>query len=292
VASTEVGVDVYDESYVRQGERFLQVRIYAPCGEGPFPTLLSVHGGAWNSGARDTNASLDRAVAARGNLVIAADFRQPPLARYPAPVADVNLAARWTRVNAPRFRGRADRIGGLGTSSGGHLLLLNALLPHDPRYCALPLTPPSPLPFGPVLDYLALCWPIVNPLERYRWARRNRLQNLVRSHERFWGDETAMSDGGPQQILERRWPDQGELPDLLVVQGTADENIPAGATERFTESYAAAGGKASLQMYGGMPHGFITRDVRQQDSVAAIDLIASFIARQSDMRADLPPRAG
>jgi acetyl esterase len=285
-------VDVFDERYVRHGGRYLQVRIYVPRGRGPFPTLLSVHGGAWNSGARDTNARLDRAVAARGNLVIAADFRQPPLAGYPASVADVNLAARWAKVNAARFRGRADRIGGLGTSSGGHLLLLNALLPRDARYSALPLTPSSPLPPGPVLDYLALCWPIVNPLERYRWARRNSLQNLVRSHERFWGDETAMSEGGPQQILDRLSPDPDELPDLLVVQGTADENIPAGATERFTESYAAAGGKADLQMYAGMPHGFITRDVRQLDSVAAIDLIASFVARQSDERADLPQGTG
>lgn len=274
-------MDVFDESYVRHGERYLQVRIYVPRGRGPFPTLLSVHGGVWNYGARDTNAALDRAVAARGILVMAADFRQPPLAGYPASIADVNLAARWAKVNASRFRGRADRIGGLGTSSGGHQLLLNALLSRDPRYSALPLERPSRLPPGPLLDYLALCWPIVDPLERYRWARRNSLHNLVVSHERYWGDETAMAQGSPQDILDHQRQDPGELPDLLVVQGTADANIPAGATERFKESYAAAGGKADLQMVAGMPHGFITRDVRHQDSVAAIGLIASFAARQS-----------
>jgi acetyl esterase len=288
---TELGVDAFDESYARHGERYLQVRVYVPRGRGPFPALLSVHGGAWNSGARDTNASLDRAVAARGNLVLAPDFRQPPLAGYPTSVADVNLAARWAKVNAPRFGGRAGQVGGLGTSSGAHLLLLNALLPGDPRYSALPLEDPSRLPPGPLLGYLALCWPIVDPLERYRWARRNSLHKLVTSHERYWGDEAAMAEGGPQQILDRRLPDPGELPDLLVVQGTADENIPAGATERFTESYAAAGGKADLRMYAGLSHGFITRDARQRDSVAAIDLIAGFVARQSGERADLWQRA-
>jgi acetyl esterase len=286
VTVTTLGVDAFDESYARHGGRYLQVRAYVPRGRGPFTTLLSVHGGAWNSGARDTNASLDRAVAARGNLVLSPDFRQPPLAGYPTSVADVNLAARWARVNAPRFGGRADRLGGLGTSSRAHLLLLNALLPGDPRYGALPLEPPSGLPPGPLLDYLALCWPIADPLERYRWARRNSLHKLVTSHERYWGDEAAMADGGPRQILGRRSWDPGELPDLLVVQGTADENIPAGATEGFTESYAAAGGKAELRMYAGQPHGFITRDVRQRDSVAAVDLIAGFVARQSGERAD------
>jgi acetyl esterase len=285
-------VDVFDESYARQGERYLQIRIYVPRGPGPFPTLLSVHGGAWISGARDTNASLDRAVAARGFLVMAPDFRQPPLAPYPTSIADVNLAARWARVNAPRWRGRADRLGGLGTSSGGHQLLLNALRPGDPRYSALPLERSSALTAGPVLDYLALCWPIVDPLERYRWARRNGLHKLVAAHESYWGNERAMTEGGPQQILDAGRPDPGALPDLVVVQGSADENIPAGATERFIESYAAAGGKADLQLYAGMPHGFITRDVRQPDSVAAVDLIAGFAARQSGERADSPRLAG
>jgi acetyl esterase len=289
---TTDSVDVFDESYARHGGRYLQIRIYVPRGAGPFPTLLSVHGGAWIAGARDTNASLDRAVAARGFLVMAPDFRQPPLAQYPTSIADVNLAARWARVNAPRWRGRADRLGGLGTSSGAHQLLLNALRPADPRYSALPLERSSALTPGPVLDYLALCWPIVDPLERYRWARRNGLRKLVAAHEQYWGNERAMTEGGPQQILDASRPDPGALPDLLVVQGSADENIPAGATERFIESYAAAGGKADLQIYAGMPHGFITRDVRQPDSVAAVDLIAGFAARQSGERADSPRVAG
>lgn len=291
MTSAELSVDLFDESYARHDGRYLQARIYAPRGRGPFPTLLSVHGGAWTSGARDTNASLDRAVAARGFLVIAPDVRQPPLAQYPTSIADVNLAARWAQANVPRFRGRADRIGGLGTSSGGHQLLLNALLPGDPRYSGLPLEPPSVPPPGPVLHYLALCWPIVDPLERYRWARRNGLHKLVSAHERYWGDESAMTEGGPQEILDAGRQAPGELPDLLVVQGSADENIPVGATERFVESYAAAGGKAELQMYAGLPHGFITRDVRHQGSVGAIDLIAGFAARQSGDRADLPGKA-
>jgi acetyl esterase len=291
VTLTGHGVDVFDESYARHGGRYLQVRIYVPRGGGPFPTLLSVHGGAWTSGARDTNASLDRAVAAWGILVMAADFRQPPLAEYPTSIADVNLAARWAKANASRFRGRADRIGGLGTSSGGHQLLLNALLPRDPRYSALPLEQPSRQPPGPALHYLALCWPIVDPLERYRWARRNGLHKLVAAHERYWGNESAMDEGGPQQVLDAHRQDPGELPDLLVVQGSADENIPAGATERFIESYSAAG-SADLQMYADMPHGFITRDVHHQHSVAAIDLIAGFVARQSSERTDLGRSAG
>jgi acetyl esterase len=274
-------LDVFDESYVRHGDRSLFVRIYSPRGPGPFPTLLSLHGGAWNSGARDSNASLDRAVAASGVLVVAADFRQPPLGRYPDSVADVNLAARWAQANASRYRGRADRIGGLGTSSGGHLLLLNALRPRDPRYTALPLAQSgAPPASSQVLHHIALCWPIAEPLERYRWARRTSRPQLAAAHERYWGDEAAMADGSPQLILDRREPDLTHLPDLLVVQGTADENIPAGATARFVRCYRAAGGQADLRMFAGLPHGFITRDVNQPQSQQAIEVIVSFIAGQ------------
>jgi acetyl esterase len=275
-------VDVFDESYVRHGDRSLLVRIYSPRGPGPFPTLLSVHGGVWNSGSRDSNASLDKAIATRGVLVVAADFRQPPLGGYPESIADLNLAARWVQANASRFRGRADRIGGLGTSSGGHQLLLNALRPRDPRYTALPLTQSATQPApSQVLQHIALCWPIVDPLGRYRWARRTNLLKLVLSHERYWGDEAAMADGSPQLILDRREQGPATLPDLLVIQGTADENIPAGATERFVESYLAAGGQADLHMFADMPHGFITRDASQHQSLDAIELITSFIASQS-----------
>lgn len=282
MALAEGAVDVFDESYIRHGDRSLLVRIYSPRGPGPFPTLLSVHGGVWNSGARDTNAALDKAIAARGVLVIAADFRQPPLAGYPASIADVNLAARWAQANASRFRGRSDRVGGIGTSSGGHQLLLNALRPRDARYAALPLAQSAaPQAISRVLHHLALCWPIVDPLERYRWARRTGLHKLVSLHERYWRDEAAMADGSPQRILDDRTQDPGELPDLLVAQGTADENIPAGATQRFIEAYLAAGGKADLRLFAGLPHGFITRDVRQPESVEAIELIVGFIARQT-----------
>jgi acetyl esterase len=274
--------DVFDEAYVRHGDRSLFVRIYSPRGPGPFPTLLSVHGGVWNSGARDSNASLDKAIAARGVLVLAADFRQPPLAGYPESIADVNLAARWAQANASRFSGRADRIGGLGTSSGGHQLLLNALRPRDQRYTALPLAAPAAPPApSQVLHHIALCWPVVDPLERYRWARRTSQLKLALLHERYWGDEAAMADGSPQLILDRREPDPAHLPDLLVVQGTADENIPAGATQRFVQSYLAAGGQADLRMFAGMPHGFITRDVSQHESQEAVELIVGFMTGQA-----------
>ena len=115
--------------------------MYRPAGGGPYPALLDVHGGAWSGNHRFANTELDRTLAATGMVVVAIDFRLAPQDPYPAMVQDVNYATRWIKRNAPALGVRAGPVGALGTSSGGHLVLLSAVRPFDPRYAALPLPP-------------------------------------------------------------------------------------------------------------------------------------------------------
>jgi acetyl esterase len=117
-------IEVRDLAYQHQDGSPLLARLYRPIGAGgPLPALLDVHGGAWASGDRLNNAPLDEALAKSGIVVLAIDFRMPPLWRYPASIADVNLATRWLKARAPEFGSRRELVGGLGTSSGGHQLL-------------------------------------------------------------------------------------------------------------------------------------------------------------------------
>ena len=71
-------VDVADVEYQRLSGKAWLARIYRPVGSGPFPVVVDVHGGAWNNGDRTNDAALNRAMAERGILTIAIDFRQPP----------------------------------------------------------------------------------------------------------------------------------------------------------------------------------------------------------------------
>ena len=48
--------------------RMLMARVYQPEGAGPFPTLLDLHGGAWNRKDRFAEEPMDRALAASGVL--------------------------------------------------------------------------------------------------------------------------------------------------------------------------------------------------------------------------------
>ena len=53
----------------------LLARLYRPQGPGPFPSLIEIHGGAWNNGDRTQNAELAQALAANGLVVASVDFR-------------------------------------------------------------------------------------------------------------------------------------------------------------------------------------------------------------------------
>ena len=103
--NNEYEVDERDVEYQRQAGKAWLARVYQPKGAGPFPTIIDVHGGAWHNGDRTNNAGVDRALAAKGVVVAALDFRQPPEAGYPASICDVNLALRWLKAHAAEFNG-------------------------------------------------------------------------------------------------------------------------------------------------------------------------------------------
>src|SRR5512143_515768 len=106
-------VEECDLDYQRLAGQPWLARVYQPKGSGPFPTIIDVHGGAWQNGDRTNNAGVDRALAAKGIVVAAIDFRQPPEAGYPASICDVNLAVRWLKVHATEFNGKAT-VGAFG----------------------------------------------------------------------------------------------------------------------------------------------------------------------------------
>src|SRR2546430_10800819 len=98
--------------------RMLMARIYQPQGKGPFPTLLDLHGGAWNRKDRRAEEPMDRALAASGLLVVAVDLTVAPEAPYPACVQDANYAVRWLKTKAATWNGDTSKIGIYGSSSG------------------------------------------------------------------------------------------------------------------------------------------------------------------------------
>lgn len=270
-------VDVEDIEFGRAGDAPLIARLYRPRGISGFPGIVEVHGGAWTGGDRLNNVVIHNAVAAAGTAVLAIEFRLAPAAPYPAGIADVNLGIRWLKTNIARLGGDARKVGGLGTSSGGHQLLLNVLRPSDPRYTALKL--PNADNVDARLAYVVVCWPISDPVARYRMAKQTGNERLVKNHNAFFGDEAVMAEANPQAILENGVTIK--LPPALLLQGTADANVTPDMADRFAAAYAKAGGNITLRKFEGEPHTFVSQNPTSPASIEALRLITDFIAGQT-----------
>lgn len=255
------GFDVDDVEYLRHGDKPLLARVFKPHGTGPFPALVECHGGAWCMSDRTTEQLRHRYMASHGIVSIALDFRSGDQDPYPASVQDINYAVRWAKLNARELKTRPDLIGLSGQSSGGHLAMLVAMRPHDPRYAAIALPSGSPAHDASV-KCVVMSWPVINPFSRYRHAKRAELltpppawpKSIIARQDSYWGSEAAMAEGNPLLALERGekvltppaiwFQAHGDtMHDYKDTESSFDGNEP----QRFCANYRKAGGSIALE---------------------------------------------
>jgi len=264
-------VDTNDLEYARPEGTPLLARVYRPQGApGTLAALVDVHGGAWSFFDRTADAYFDRALAACGLVVMALDFRQAPAHRHPAAVEDVVTGVRFLRTNASRLGVDPARIGLVGGSSGGHLLLLAALRADADVAFALPL------------------WPIADPGARYRYLL-DRLANprpsrdpffkaeiLKQAHEAYFADLSAMDAASVPRIVAAGEAER--LPPFWVAHPELDENVTLEMTRHLVETYRRAGGAAELEVFEGVGHAFANFPGEAADRCIA--RMKDFIGRQ------------
>ena len=110
--------------------------VAAPEGDGPFPVILSVHGGRWIRGTRRDNGAIDvRQWAGFGFFAMTIDYRLVTCTPAPACYEDVLCAIRWVHAHADDYRLDTQRLYIVGMSAGGHMVSLAATLGQG-RYAA------------------------------------------------------------------------------------------------------------------------------------------------------------
>jgi acetyl esterase len=280
--TAEYAFDVEDVEYLRHGDKPLLARLFRPKGAGPFPLMIDLHGGAWCNGDRLNDTPINEGLAKSGIMVAALDFRVPPEAGYPASPADINYAIRWFKSRAKSFNARGEKVGAIGISSGGHLGMLVGMRPDDPRYNAIKLADGGKADAR--IACMVLCWPVIDPLGRYRTAKEAKAKGgsypeefdrVLPLHDKYWGSEAAMEEGNPVMLLERG--EKAELPPVLYLQGTADQVHPRPQLDRFVAAYRKAGGALDLEFYEGEIQGWINRKPGTPNAVAAMQRIVEFV---------------
>jgi acetyl esterase len=278
---TAYSFSVEDVEYLSHEGSPLLLRLFKPEGAGPFPLMIDLHGGAWCSQDRTSDAMFNEALAKSGVVVAALDFRMPPAAGYPASLADINYATRWLKARAGQLRARPERIGMIGISSGGHLAMLAALRPRDTRYAAIRLAGDTSL--DATVAAVVMVWPVIDPLRRFHHAKRlqaaggtypEQIDRVIPAHIKFWATEEAMEEGNPVGILDRG--EAVDMPPVLYVQGALDIVHPKADLERFVANYRKRGGEVDLALYEGEGGGFV-RDTASKAAPLAMQRIVDFV---------------
>ena len=274
-------IDIADVEYLRHGDTPLLARLFKPRGNGPFPIMIELHGGAWVRGTRMNGEAANEAMAKNGVIVAALDFRVPPEAPYPASLADIHYGIRWCKTQAVAWGGRPDCIGAMGTSSGAHQAMLVGMRPDDPRYATLSLTTAATV--DGTLGCVILVSPVIDPLGRYHYAKGLRqdctppagmAERLVPMHDQYWQTEEAMAEGAPARILAGG--ERTALPPVLSLRRSYEAGHPRPDFDEFVQQYQKSGGQIDVTIFEREGEGLL-RDLSSQVAKQALEEMSAFI---------------
>jgi acetyl esterase/lipase len=162
---------------------------------------------------------------------------------HPAPLRDVLRAVRIVRSRAAELGVRADRIGVMGSSAGGHLAACAGTLfdaPEGRTGAALDATSARP-------DFVALLYPVITMTDPYAHA----------------GSRKALLGDDPSPALVERLSVEkqvtSETPPTFIVHTLEDASVPVENSLLFFQALRRAGVPGELHVYEKGPHGFGTR---------------------------------
>jgi acetyl esterase/lipase len=217
-----------DVVYANRDSGPVRLDLFTPPGEGPFPVVLWIHGGAWKMGDKAAWPHMNFLVG-EGFAVVNVGYRFSQVAPFPAPLDDVTAALDYIKAHAADLKLDPTKIAVTGESAGGHLsLLLAASRPHDVR-AIIDL-------FGPT-DLVALA----------------KVRDVHDSIDQLLGGPVETKTdlatrASPVTAISR------EMPPTLILHGTIDTLVPIEQSETYAEKLRAAGGTVTLVRVDGAPH--------------------------------------
>jgi acetyl esterase/lipase len=235
-----------DVVYTRAGGAELKLDLARPAeGDGPFPGVLVIHGGAWRQGDKQGMRPALAEFARRGYVAVSPQYRFCPKETFPAQVHDVKAAVRWVKVHARELKADPARVGAIGFSAGAHLALMLGLTgPADGLEGEASGDAPDTRVhavvnyFGPT-DLAASDIPEVS-------------LPLVKD---FLGGSPREKPQAAAKASPLTYVSKGDPP-VLTFQGTKDPLVPHTQAFKLAEAMTAAGVPGRVEVLVGAGHGW------------------------------------
>jgi len=111
-----------DLPYAPEGGARQMLDVYLPeTGDGPFPTILAIHGGGFITRSKSLYSRMAAHLNELGYAVVATNYRLAPKYSYPAQVEDVFCALAWVHTNHATYGFDVEHTFVTGGSAGGYL---------------------------------------------------------------------------------------------------------------------------------------------------------------------------
>ena len=261
------------------------LNIYLPNeGEGPFPIIFAIHGGAFKMGSAtggDVAAMLEGVN--RGYAVVSINYRLSGEAIFPAAVNDCKAAIRFVKANAEKYNLDPEKVAVWGDSAGGNLASMigttadvTALNGDNAENEAYSANVQAVVDwFGP-LDFLKMDEQFVAAGITPAFGKTS---SETSPESQYIGqlitiDPELTSQANPETYITNLNADTA--PSFLIQHGTADANVPTQQSIDFAALLAKAIGedKVTLELLEGAGHG--TEEFTNADN---LDTVFSFLDR-------------
>jgi acetyl esterase/lipase len=256
--------------YVPDGTVRQALDVYLPeSGEGPFPTILAIHGGGFRARTKNHFRSMAGPLSQLGYAVVAINYRLAPSDTYPAQVEDVFCALAWIHANHATYGFDSERVFALGDSAGGYLAAMLGTVDSPSDYLGgCPHSLPTSDPLRGVMVFYGF----------YDFTRLDGYPatDIERGLEPYWGaGHSEVSDEVLAEMSPLSWVD-GSEPPFLLVHGILDESVPSWMSEDFAAALEEAGVEVELLLLEER-HAFILQPVSSPANRQSLAAIAAFI---------------
>lgn len=249
------GLSVRDVRLPVQGGT-VDVRVYTPAGEGPFPVVIHLHGGGWVTGSLQQEDWRCQVMALSTRcVVVSVGYRLSPETRFPAPIYDCRAAWDWARENARSIKGDATRMAVSGSSAGGQLALgLMLLLRRDGE----------PMPAFQLQTYPALDPGLSS--ESYRDYVDGPF--MTRARMAWYWDQYLGAADRSDPLLDFLSDLSGFPPALVQI---AEYDVLRDEASAYAERLLSFNIPAVVSLHRGMIHGFIAIAPKHPQSMVALE---------------------
>lgn len=216
-------------------------------GEGPFPGLIFIHGGAWVSGEREIYHLYTYHFAQQGYAAATISYRLSGQAKFPAAVQDVKCAVRWMRANAATYNIDPGNIALIGGSAGGHLAMMVGYTADVPEFEGEGGNPGVSSAVQAVVNF---------------YGPYDLTAEIAQKSDDVQGFLGATWDENPDLHLKAspmHYLNAGDPP-TLIFHGTIDEVVPVEQSERLAARLGELGIPCVFERFEGWPH---TMDLAQ-----------------------------